>query len=137
MRRVLMTVAVTALATISFGTAPAHATASDVNMDFGMSYGATTTSGTIHFTDGYTASVAAAVHAVSGPRQICVTGWNGNTTDGPYCSAYDQPGGSNQGFSKELRIGLPGGIQEVTIFLNSDAATLKKERCTRSGCSLF
>ncbi|MFE1206206.1 hypothetical protein ACFW5V_31470 [Streptomyces sp. NPDC058762] len=137
MRRTLMPVAATAVAMVALGAAPAHATASAVYMDFGMSYGATTTSGTIHFTDGYTASVSAAVHAVSGPKRICVTGWNGDAHDGPYCSAYDEPGGSNQGFSKELRIALPGGVQEVTIFLNSDTATLKKEKCTRNGCSLF
>ncbi|CAM5649044.1 Secreted protein OS=Streptomyces fumanus OX=67302 GN=GCM10018772_35000 PE=4 SV=1 [Streptomyces fumanus] len=63
MRKALLTMATAAVATIGLAAAPAHATASDVNMSFGMSYGASTTSGTIHFTDGYSATVSGAVHA--------------------------------------------------------------------------
>ncbi|CAM5648955.1 Secreted protein OS=Streptomyces fumanus OX=67302 GN=GCM10018772_35010 PE=4 SV=1 [Streptomyces fumanus] len=63
MRAFTMAVLTAACTAIGSAAGPAYATADDVNMSFGMAYGASTTSGTIHFTDGYTATVSGAVHA--------------------------------------------------------------------------
>jgi hypothetical protein len=61
------------MAIIGFA-APTQATVTAVDMPFGMAFGNNTTTGTIHFTDGSTATVTGAVHAASGYRQVCAIG---------------------------------------------------------------
>jgi hypothetical protein len=142
MRRILMktaAVAAAVVAAIGLAATPANAVG-PVNVPFGMAYGASTTSGTIHFTVGHSASVNGAVHAVSTPKWICVVGFNGGLSDGDPsdCSATAYPGGPNVGFSFGLRIVAPGGVQRVLVYMYEDsdgyriAAAL---RCTRNGCT--
>ncbi|GAA1386870.1 hypothetical protein GCM10009639_11200 [Kitasatospora putterlickiae] len=135
MRKPLMVMAAAAFAAIGF-TAPAQATVTDVDMPFGMAYGNSTTSGTIHFTDGYTASVSGAVHAASGARQVCVQGVNNTAATDTVCSPWAYEGGPNQPLSASLRIAAPGGVQRVYIWMvDGGNALLAQEYCTRSGCT--
>lgn len=135
MRRLLMAMAVAVMAAIGFA-APAQATVSSVNMPFGMAYGNSTTSGTIHFTDGYSASVSGAVHAASGLRMVCVWGANGDVTTDAFCSPWAVVGGANQPFSGSLQIALAGGVLRVYIAMYDENGTpVAEEFCTRSGCS--
>jgi hypothetical protein len=135
MRKPLMVMAVAVMAAIGFA-APAQATANTVDRPFSMAYGNSTTSGTIHFTDGYTASVSGAVHAASGFRRVCAYGVNGSTTSGLICSPWADAGGPNQPLSGSLRIALRGGVQGVYITMYDDNdAKLAREFCTRNGCT--
>lgn len=135
MRKPLMVMAVAVMTAIGFA-APAQATVNDVDMPFGMAYGNSTTTGTIHFTDGYSASVSGTVHAASGARRVCAYGVNGSATSGLICSPYAYAGGPNQPLSGSLRIALPGGVQRVYITMyNENNAALAQEFCTRNGCT--
>ncbi|MFE6871236.1 hypothetical protein ACFVFS_32345 [Kitasatospora sp. NPDC057692] len=135
MRKPLMAMAAAALAAVGFA-APAQATVTDVNMPFGMAYGNSTTSGTIHFTDGYTATVSGTVHAASGARRVCALGVNGSTETGVTCSPWAYAGEANQALSASLRIALPGGVQRVYIFMGDESnKNVAQEYCTRSGCT--
>ncbi|MER7708066.1 hypothetical protein ABTX81_34905 [Kitasatospora sp. NPDC097605] len=135
MRKPLMAMAAAAFAVVGFA-APAQATVNDVNMSFGMAYGNSTTSGTIHFTDGYTATVSGAVHAASGARQVCVQGVNGGAQTGVVCSDWAYAGEANQPLGASLRIAVAGGVQRVYIWMNDEAgALLAQEFCTRNGCT--
>ncbi|MFH8609976.1 hypothetical protein ACH4D5_21100 [Streptomyces sp. NPDC018029] len=136
MRKPLMVMVVAVMAAIGH-TAPAQASVNTVDMPFGMAYGNSTTSGTIHFTDGYTASVSGAVHAASGLRQVCAQGVNGSLTSGrPLCSPYAFEGGPNQTISGSLRIPVAGGVQRVYITMYDEYnVPLAREFCTRNGCT--
>ncbi|MER5355678.1 hypothetical protein ABT093_35795 [Kitasatospora sp. NPDC002551] len=135
MRKPLMVLAAAATAAIGFA-APAQATVNDVDMPFGMAYGNSTTSGTIHFTDGYTASVTGAVHAASGARRVCVVGVNGGAESATVCSPWAYAGGANQPLSASLRIAVAGGVQRVYVAMyDENNALLAQEFCTRSGCT--
>ncbi|MEU0340395.1 hypothetical protein ABZ092_15855 [Streptomyces bobili] len=135
MRKPLMAIAVAVMAAIGFA-APAQATANTVDMPFGMAYGNSTTTGTIHFTDGYSASVSGTVHAASGARMVCFWGANGNVETSAICSQWAYAGGPNQSFSGSLRIALPGGVQRVYIAMYDENVTpLAGEFCTRNGCT--
>ena len=132
MRKALMVMVVAVMAAIGFA-APAQAT---VDMPFSMAYGNSTTSGTIHFTDGYSASVSGAVHAASGSRLVCVWGENGSVSTDAFCSPWANAGGPNQSFSGSLQIALSGGVQRVYITMYDENVTpLAEEFCTRSGCT--
>ncbi len=135
MRKTLMVTAVAVMAAIG-STAPAQATVTSVDMPFGMNYGNSTTSGTIHFTDGYSASVSGAVHAASGSRMVCAWGANGDVTTTAICSPWANVGGPNRAFSGSLQIALSGGVQRVYIAMYDENVTpLAEEFCTRSGCT--
>jgi hypothetical protein len=103
-----------------------------------MAYGASTTSGTVHFTVGHSASVNGAVHAVSTPKFICVTGHNGRLEDVGGCSDVAYPGGPNVGFSLGLRIVAGGGVQKVVVYMFEDTGgnrIVAALNCTRNGCT--
>jgi hypothetical protein len=132
MRKALMVMVVAVMAAIGFA-APAQAS---VDMPFGMAYGNSTTSGTIHFTDGYSASVSGAVHAASGSRMVCAWGANGDVETAAFCSPWAYAGGPNQSFSGSLSIALSGGVQRVYIAMyDENINPLAEEFCTRSGCT--
>ncbi|MFD8595010.1 hypothetical protein ACFV1L_08420 [Kitasatospora sp. NPDC059646] len=137
MRRVFTALATGAItAALGLATVPAHAATTDVNMAFGMSYGNSTTSGTIHFTDGYTATVSGAVHAASGQRRICSEATNGDYYLSGPCSAWASAGGANQPFTFDLRIALPGGVQRVYLTMYDEGGSgVAREYCTRNGCT--
>lgn len=133
MRKPLMVMVAAVMAIIGFA-APAQATVTDVTRSFNMAYGNSTTSGTIHFTDGYSAPTYGTVHAASGERWVCAVGVNGNTTDA-YCSDHAVAGGPNKALNAPLRIPLKGGVQRVDITMWGDNYELLAETvCTRSGC---
>ncbi|MEU0404095.1 hypothetical protein ABZ318_28475 [Streptomyces sp. NPDC006197] len=135
MRKPLMVMLVAVMVAIGFA-APAQATANSVDRPFSMNYGNSTTSGTIHFTDGYSASVSGAVHAASGSRMVCAWGANGDVTTGAICSPWANAGGPNQAFSGSLQIALSGGVQRVYIAMYDENVTpLAEEFCTRNGCT--
>ncbi|MEU3723227.1 hypothetical protein [Streptomyces sp. NPDC031705] len=135
MRKALMVMSVAVMTAIGFA-APAQAAVNDVDMPFGMAYGNSTTAGTIHFTDGYTATVSGAVHAASGYRRVCAYGANGDARSGLICSPYAQAGGADQPLSGSLRIAVPGGVQRVYITMyDGSNARLAEEFCTRNGCT--
>ncbi|WP_411111587.1 hypothetical protein [Streptomyces sp. c-19] len=134
MRKPLMMTVVALMAAIGFA-APAQATVNDVPMPFGMAYGNSTTTGTINFTDGYTASVSATVHAASGSRMFCFWGTNGDVETGAKCSPWANAGGPNRTYSDSLRIALPGGVQQVHIAMyDENTNPLAGVNCTRTGC---
>lgn len=135
MRTPLMAMAVAAMAAIGFA-APAQATVNTVDMPFGMAYGNSATTGTIHFTDGYTASVSGTVHAASDARQVCAYGMNGGTTSKTVCSPYAYAGEPNQSLSGSMRIEAAGGVQRVYLTMfDSNGIPLTGEFCGRSGCT--
>jgi hypothetical protein len=137
MRKTLMVMAAAVVAAIGLTAAPAQAATGDVNMPFGMAYGASTTSGTIHFTTGYSATVTGAVHAVSTEKFVCANGSNGAFLDEGSCSNFAVPGGPNVAYTINLRIPHPGGVQTVYIGLADDISgtVLAEEHCTRNGCT--
>ncbi|MFE9674505.1 hypothetical protein ACFYO5_10325 [Streptomyces sp. NPDC006259] len=134
MRKLLMVMVVALMASIGF---TASAQAAPVPMPFGFAYGNSTATGTINFTDGYTASVSGVVHAASGRRKVCATGFNGDVvSDTASCSPWAYAGGPNQPWSGSLRIPRPGGVVEVYILMYDENNTmLAGVVCTRSGCS--
>jgi hypothetical protein len=135
MRKLLMVLVVAVMTAIGFA-APAQATVNTVDMPFGMAYGNSTTTGTIHFTDGYTASVSGTVHAASGGRRVCAYGVNGSTTSGLICSPYAYAGGPNTTLIGPLTISKPGGVVGVYITMyDENNSGLAREYCTRSGCT--
>jgi hypothetical protein len=135
MRKPLMVMVAAVMAIIGFA-APAQATVTAVDMPFGMAYGNSTTSGTVHFTDGYSATVSGVVHAASGERQICAYGVNGTLQSEFRCSNFAAAGGPNQSFSLPLSIPAPGGVQRVDITMWDRPGTLlAREFCTRNGCT--
>lgn len=135
MRKLLMVMVVALMASIGFA-APAQA--APVPMPFGFSYGNSTATGTINFTDGYTASVSGVLHAASTPRQLCAQGMNGSVSSGrPLCSDWVYGEGSNATLSGSLRIPISGGVQQVTIkMLGTYNELLAWVVCTRGGCTL-
>ncbi|MET9886374.1 hypothetical protein ABZZ20_25200 [Streptomyces sp. NPDC006430] len=135
MRKPLMVMGAAVMAAISFA-APAQATVNSVDRPFSMAYGNSTTSGTIHFTDGYSASVSGVVHAASGSRMVCAWGENGNVTTSAICSPWAYAGGPNQSFSGSLQIALSGGVQRVYIAMYDENITPRAEEvCTRTSCT--
>ncbi|MGP3691273.1 hypothetical protein ACTVZO_42555 [Streptomyces sp. IBSNAI002] len=134
MRKLLMLMVVALMASIGFA-APAQA--APVSVPFNFAYGNSTAAGTINFTDGYTASVSGVVHAASGGRQVCATGFNGDVvSDTTRCSPWAYAGGPNQPWSGSLRIPRPGGVVEVYILMYDENDTmLAGVVCTRRGCS--
>ncbi|MFM9442782.1 hypothetical protein [Streptomyces acidiscabies] len=134
MRKLLTVTVVALMASIGFA-APAQA--APVSRPFSMPYGNSTVAGTIHFTDGYTASVSGVVHAASGGRQVCATGFNGDVvSDDTSCSPWAYAGGPNQSWSGSLRIPRPGGVVEVYILMyDENVDLLAATVCTRSSCS--
>jgi hypothetical protein len=138
MRKTLMRMAAAAavvVATIGLAAAPANA-AGPVDMPFGMAYGASTVTGEIHFTVGYSATVTGTVHAVSTIKRACASGINGNFSSNSECSDVAQPGHPNVGFSLTLTIQQRGGVQVVFVSMLdfSTGRELAAVQCTRTGC---
>jgi hypothetical protein len=130
-----MMMVVALMAAIGFA-APAQAVS--VSVSYSFAYGNSTATGTVNFTDGYTASVSGVVHAASGRRQVCATGSNGSVVSDPpvLCSPWAYAGGSNQPWGGSLRIARPGGVVEVYILMYDENDTqLTGVVCTRRGCS--
>ncbi|MDA5279914.1 hypothetical protein [Streptomyces sp. Isolate_45] len=135
MRKPLMVLAAAGMTAIAFAT-PAQATVNTVDMPFGMAYGNSTTSGTIHFTDGYSASVSGTVHRASGLRQVCAHGVNGNWRTEDKCSPYATAGEPDQTIRGTMTLDVPGGVQRVYITMyDGNNVELAKEFCTRIGCT--
>ncbi|MET8294335.1 hypothetical protein ABZW02_09740 [Streptomyces sp. NPDC005180] len=136
MRKPLTATAVAVMAAIGLA-APAQATVNSVDRPFSMAYGNSTTSGTIHFTDGYSASLSGAVHAASGSRMVCAWGENGTVTTGnTICSPWANAGGPDRSFSGSLQIELPGGVQRVYIAMYDENGTPRAEQvCSRTSCT--
>jgi hypothetical protein len=136
MRKPLMVIAAAVMTAIGF-TAPAQATVTDVNMPFGMAYGNSTTVGSVHFTNGYSASVSGTLHAGSGKRYVCAFGTNGSQSTGYRCSQWVYADGSTQPLNlTSLSIPLPGGVQRVYILMrDGNERTVAQEFCTRNGCT--
>ncbi|MFJ8085262.1 hypothetical protein ACIQ6Y_32180 [Streptomyces sp. NPDC096205] len=135
MRKLLMVMVVALMAAIGFA-APAQA--APVSMPYGFAYGNSTATGTINFSDGYTASVSGVVHAASGRRQVCATGFNGDVVSDPpvLCSPWAYAGGQNPSWGGPLQIARPGGVLEVYILMYDENDTrLAGVVCTRRGCS--
>jgi hypothetical protein len=143
MRKTLMKIAgavVAVVAATGLAAAPANAAAGSVDMPYGMAYGASTTTGTVHFTIGYSATVTGAVHAVTAPKYICVEGSNGTIHTGYACMPNEAiPGGPNVGYTFDLAIYASGGVQRVDIQMWEIAPTevrlVAKEHCSRTGCT--
>jgi hypothetical protein len=136
MRRTLLTTTVAAAAALGFAAAPAHAATGDVDRPFGMTYGNSQTSGSIHFTSGYTASLSGVVHAASGQRAICADAYNGSAHDPGYCSSWAYAGGPDQVLNESFSIPLPGGVQRVVILMmDENGNTVAEESCTRTTCT--
>lgn len=129
----LTAAAATVVAAIGLAAAPANA-AGPVDVPFSMAYGASTSSGKIHFTVGYSASVTGLVHATSSPKQVCAAGFNGNLDTGIQCSAYAYPGSGNVGFTFPMTISARGGVSTVEIVMYDSTRDLVAVQCTRSGC---
>lgn len=137
MRKSLMVMVVAVMAAIGFA-APAQATVNSVDRSFSLIYGNSTASGTIHFTDGYSASVSGTVHAASGSRMVCAWGENGKATTSAICSPWASAGGPNQSFSGSLQIALSGGVQTVYVAMyDENVNPLTEKSCTRTGCTLL
>ncbi|MFJ3842334.1 hypothetical protein ACWGHM_30340 [Streptomyces sp. NPDC054904] len=114
MRKLLTVLVVVLMAAIGFA-APAQA--APVSIPYSFAYGASVANGTVSFTDGYTASVSGVVHAGSGRREVCATGWNGTVASEEVCSPWAYAGGANQPWSDSMRIPLRGGVIEVIIVM--------------------
>jgi hypothetical protein len=141
MRKTLMKIAgavVAVVAATGLTAAPANAAAGPVDVPFKLPYGASLSTGTVHFTVGYSATVTGAVHAVTAPKYICVVGSNGSYLDVDCMPDTAFPGGPNVGYSLGLRIPVPGGVQGVDIQMweiHSDGNYLvATEHCDRGGC---
>jgi hypothetical protein len=135
MRKPLLMMGV-ALVVVTGFTAPAQATVNDVLVPFSMSYGNSTTTGKINFTDGYSASVSGVVHAASDRRMVCAYGVHGGASTVAVCSPWAYAGGPNQSFSGPVRIPRPGGVQQVVIMMqDQNYAVLAQTSCTRNGCT--
>lgn len=136
MRKPLVVMAVAVMAAIGF-TAPAQASVNAVDKPFGMAYGNSTTSGTIHFTDGRSASVSGTVHAASGGRYACTYGVNGNTESDHYCSETAYANGTNNvPLIATLTIPVTGGVQRVYVTMyNEYYEPVSRLFCTRIGCT--
>jgi hypothetical protein len=133
MRKILMRMAaVAATVVVAIGLAAAPASAA-VDMPYGMAYGASTSTGTIHFTDGYSATVDGALHAVTTSKYVCVYGYNGEKSADFKCSDAAYPGGPNVAYHADLRIAVPGGVQRVVVAMFGPTL-LVKVQCTRTGC---
>lgn len=136
MRKTLLTTALATAAALGFAAAPAHAATGDVTVPFPMTYGNSQTSGSIHFTSGYTASLSGVVHAASGQRAICANGYNGSVVEGGGCSDSASAGGPDKTLNASFAINLPGGVQKVVIWMiDEHGDTVASEYCTRSGCT--
>lgn len=136
MRKTLLTSTIAAAAALGFAAAPAHAATGDVDRPFAMTYGNSQTSGTIHFTSGYTASVSGVVHAASGQRAICADAYNGTAKKLGFCSPWAYAGGPDQVLNESLSIPLPGGVQRVVIeMMDENGKTVASEFCTRTSCT--
>lgn len=135
MRRTLLTTTIAAAAALGFAAAPAHAATGDVTVPFAMTYGNSQTSGSIHFTSGYTASFSGVVHAASGKRAICADAYNGSAHDLGHCSPWAYAGGPDQVLDESFSIPLPGGVQQVVVLMmDENGNTVAEDSCTRSGC---
>jgi hypothetical protein len=136
MRKSLLATTLAAVAALGFAAAPAHAATGDVSMPFAMTYGNSQTSGSIHFTSGYTASLSGVVHAASGQRAICADAYNGSAKDQGYCSPWAYAGGPDQVLNESFTIPLPGGVQRVVIeMIDENGNIVASESCTRSVCT--
>ncbi len=134
MRKLLMVMVVALMASIGFA-APAQA--APVSKPYSFAYGNSTATGTVSFTDGYTASVSGVVHAASGRREVCAVGFNGDVAaDQVPCSPWAYAGGPNQPWSGSMRIPLPGGVTRVVILMyDENDNPMDGVVCTRGGCS--
>ena len=136
MRKTLLPTALAAAAALGVTAAPAHAATGAVDMPFAMTYGNSQTSGSVHFTTGYTASFSGVVHAASGQRAICADGFNGSTEAGGGCSDWASAGGTDATLDTSFTINLPGGVLRVVIsMIDESGDTVASEYCTRSGCT--
>ncbi|MEU5114250.1 hypothetical protein AB0G64_22440 [Streptomyces longwoodensis] len=136
MRKTLLTTTLAAAAALGFAAAPAQAATGDVDRPFAMTYGNSQTSGSIHFTGGYTASLSGVVHAASGQRAICADAYNGSAKEQGYCSAWAYAGGPDQVLKESFSIPLPGGVQRVVIeMMDENGNIVARESCTRSVCT--
>ncbi|MEX3102670.1 MULTISPECIES: hypothetical protein [unclassified Streptomyces] len=136
MRKTLLTTTLAAAAALGFAAAPAHATTSDVTRPFAMTYGNSQASGSIHFTDGYTASFGGVVHAASGQRAICADAYNGSAKLQGFCSPWAYAGGPDQVLNQSFSIPLPGGVQRVVIeMMDENGNIVARVSCTRTLCT--
>jgi hypothetical protein len=137
MRTTLMKLTVgaaTAVAAIGLAAAPANA-AGPVDVPFRITYGASVSAGTVHFTVGSSASVTGTVHATSTEKQVCAEGFNGTIETGLLCSNYASPGGSNVGFTFPFTISARGGVNSIAILMfDADVNVTGSVVCDRSGC---
>lgn len=135
MRKTFLTTTAAAAAVLGFAAAPADAATGDVTVPFAMTYGNSQTSGSIHFTAGYSASVSGVVHAASGVRADCPSASNGGTVVYGSCSSFAGVGTGDTTLSEDFNIKLPGGVQTIVINLvNENYTVLAQDTCTRSGC---
>lgn len=135
MRKTLLATTLAAAAALGFSVPPAHA-ADDVTVHFAMTYVNSQSSGSVHFTSGYTASISGVVRAASGGRAICAYGYNGSTETGGVCSPLAFAGGPDQVLNVALTIPLPGGVQTVVIdMVDANAKVLASDSCNRWGCA--
>lgn len=134
MRKLLTVMVVALMAAIGFA-APAQA--APVSKPYSFAYGASTATGTVNFTDGYTASVSGVVHAASDRRQVCAVGFNGDVAaDEVPCSPWTYANGPNQPWGGSMRIPLRGGVVQVVILMyDGDDKPLDGVICSRGGCS--
>ncbi|MEV7889564.1 hypothetical protein ACWD3I_44945 [Streptomyces sp. NPDC002817] len=132
MRKPLIAMGVALMATIGFA-APAQAA---VTMPFSMAYGNSTIAGTIHFGDGYTASVNAMVHAASDARRGYAYGVNGfEESNRPY-SWWAWAGGQDEPLAGSMTIPWEGGVRKVYITMeDGNNKPVARVVCTRSGCT--
>ncbi|WP_129841941.1 hypothetical protein [Streptomyces sp. RFCAC02] len=130
-RRALKSFAVigAAMAALFGASQPAHAAAG-----WGMSWGASQTESTIQWTSGYSAYVDGYIKAVSGYREVCFQGNNGDYWTGEWC--YGAYAGQTTSWSDaNLRIAVPGGVQRVYAYMYADGGWVHEVFCTRSGCT--
>ncbi|MET9468040.1 hypothetical protein ABZY44_25230 [Streptomyces sp. NPDC006544] len=134
MRKLLTVMVVALMAAIGFA-APAQA--APVSKPYSFAFGASTATGTVSFTDGYTASVSGVVHAASGRRKVCAVGLNGDAVSDEFpCSPWAYAGGPNQPWGGSMRIPLPGGVVQVGIMMyDENMEPLDGVICSRGGCS--
>lgn len=136
MRKTFLTMTLAAAAVVGFAAGPADAATGDVTVPFAMTYGNSQTSGSIHFTSGYTASFSGVVHAASGQRAICPNAYNGSTGAFGVCSDWALAGGADILFNESFSISLPGGVRSVVIdMIDLHSKILAQDTCTRSGCT--
>ncbi|CAM5330672.1 hypothetical protein SALBM135S_00021 [Streptomyces alboniger] len=136
MRKLLTVLVVALMAAIGFA-APARAAPGPIPYSF--AFGASTATGTVSFTDGYTASVSGVVHAGSGSRTVCAVGLNGDAvSEQAPCSPPAHANGPNQPWGGSMQIPLPGGVVQVGIMMyDENMKPLDGVICSRGGCSHF